>query len=183
MTTLMPSKNTWVDPESGVEIEMITYRTILVDRLRDGLSAYKNDDGSMPDLLASFILCAATTTDVRLPEENVPEWARWLHETIKNPTWRKNIAQTYEDLIYAPSDMIVNWWQAYLGTRDTTYDAPPELQQDPPKKPMPDPETGVVNPEALNFTNSSTPSGGNPSTIMSLPTRSNPPTGRARKAK
>jgi hypothetical protein len=180
--SLMPSKKVWVS-EDGVEIEMITYRTILTDRLRNGLKSYFNADGTMPDELASFILCAATTTDVRLPAENAPAWGCWLFEMVNNPAWRQNIAKTYDDLVYAPSDMIDKWWSAYLETRDTTHDAPPELKQDRPSKPLPDPETGEVDQATVNFTSESKPDGAKQLTILSSPMPKDQPIARQRKAK
>jgi hypothetical protein len=182
MSTLMPSKKIYIS-EDGVEIEMITYRTILTDRLRNGLKSYFNADGTMPDELASFILCAATTTDVRLPADNAPEWGCWLFEMVNNPTWRQNIAKTYDDLVYAPSDMIDKWWGAYLETRDTTHDAPSELKQERPSKPLPDPETGEVDQAAVNFTSESKADGAKQLTILSSPMPKDQPTGRQRKAK
>jgi hypothetical protein len=183
MTTLMPTKRTWVDPESGVEIEMITYHTILMERLKDTLAKYKEADGTMSDVLATFIICAGSTTDVRIPAENVPEWAKWLHTIVKDPMWLRDVGKTYESLTYGPSDMLVMWYAAYDQTRDKSHAAPAELQQEKPKKPLPDPETGEVDQTALNFTSESKPDGVKPLTIMSLPMSDNQPTGRQRKAK
>ena len=173
----MPSKKVWTSPE-GVQIEMITYRTIRVDRVRDALTKYRSQDGSMPDSLSAFVLCAASTTDVVLPEVNVPDWAKWLHNLVKTPSWLGDLPQHYEGIELAPSEMTDYWWTAYQETRDVSHAAPPELQASEPLAPEPDPETGEISPEALNFTNDDTLNGGKSSTIMSLLTPVNRPAKR-----
>jgi hypothetical protein len=182
---LMPHKKSWVSPD-GVVIEMITYRTILVDRLRDALRKYKYEDGELPDSLAAFILCAATTTDVQfdstLAPHEIPLWGQFLHDMVKNPMWLRDPAKDYDAIVYAPSDMTDNWWEAYQATRDTANQAPAELQVPPPRAPEPDPETGEVDQNALNFITSNTPNGGTPLMIISSGSSEKPLAGR-RKAK
>lgn len=181
MTSLMPSKKTWTSPD-GVTIEMITYRTVLVDRLRDGLSTYKNDDGSLPDSLAQFILVAATTTDITLPDTDTPLWGQVLHDAVKSPTWLRTPASLYDSLMYAPSDLMDNWWTAYQVTRDTAHQAPLELQQTPPLPAEAYEAAGEEDEDKLNFTESSTSSGTPSLTVMSSNARETPSRDRRRKA-
>lgn len=180
--SLMPSKKTWVSPDGAIEIEMITYRTVMVDRLRDALRKHKDENGDLPDEVARFILCAGHTTAVRLKVDSPPAYAASLNDLVNSPAWRKDPVKDYDSLDFAPSDVMAAWWVAYSETRDTSLEAPPELQQVEPLPPEPD-ANGEVDADALNFTPNSTGSGGTPSIVKLSTVPGKAQAGRQRRAK
>lgn len=126
---LMPTTKVWTSPE-GVQIEFITYRTILVDRIRKAIAG--NGVDTDEDLV--YILCASTTLGVTLPE-NPPLWAEALHSLVKSPDWLKDPRADYDSLRYAPSDLLLKWWIGYSETRDKSHAAPADLQKPAPLRP------------------------------------------------
>jgi hypothetical protein len=131
MADLMPTKKIWTSPE-GVQIEYITYRTMLVDRVRDSLTRAGVDIDT--DEVRGFILCTSVTTNVILPEAP-PLWGQVLHDMVKSGHWLKTPSADYESLAYAPSLLLDSWYTGYKATRDQSHAAPAELQQPAPLKP------------------------------------------------
>ncbi len=173
MTSLMPTTKTWTSGE-GVLIEMITYKTQVFDRIMFAMEEAfsRNEAGSLPDTVAAFIICAAVMVRIDLPPENAPEWAKWLHNMVSSPTWRRDPAKDYLSLDFAPVELLDKWYEAYQATRDDSHAAPPALQTPPPSA-LPTGEEDdqtAANPTA---------SGGPSLTITSSPTRGKRSIGRA----
>lgn len=183
MKSLMPSKKTWVSDDGVIEIEMISYRTVLVDRLRDQFRVYWDKQGDLDESLARFVLCLASTTSVKLLVDEPPMWARIIYEMFEQGAWKREAVKVYESLDFAPSEVILYWYIAYLRTRDDSLLAPEPLQNPAPLPPEAYALEGEGDPVKLNFTESAMTNGGENLIVMSSPAPVKRSTGPTRKAK
>lgn len=180
---LAPKTKVWKSEDGSIEIEMISYRTVYIDRVRDALRQYKYEDGTLSDSLSLFILCAGSTVESRLLVDEPPLWAEWLHSVAKEGFARKNPVKAYESLADAPSIVTDKWWQAYEDTRDNALLAPDVLQTPSPLPPEALFLNGEDDPDKLNFQESSTSNGGENLIVMSSPAPDKRSIAPARKAK
>jgi hypothetical protein len=170
------SRKTWEGP--GITFEMISYRTSRTDRIRERMI---ESDKEIPSSMAQFILFVAHTVHVTV-KEDAPEWGKIIHEVFNHPQLYTDPLKIYDDLADAPSEVMDEWYIAYLRTRDKTIDAPPELQEPSPLPAEAYEAAGEEDEGKLNFTDSSTNSGGKVLSVMSSPSSIKPSTGRQRKA-
>jgi hypothetical protein len=173
MPGLMPTTKTWTSKD-GVTIEYITYRTVLMNRVRDAIVTA----GQMPtEQEWSFILPAATTTNITLPAEDPPIWGQILHGLVKGGSFLKSPLADYQSLAYAPEELIENWLQGFVETRDQTHAAPEPLKNAAPLPP--DVGTGEEGPQDESHpTSSDAPS----LSVLSSTSSGRPPRGKAKTA-
>jgi hypothetical protein len=166
MTALMPEEKTW--EKEGVSIIFLPYEntlSVIVQAamrqayLYDAPTDADPDRKEIPTMVYMFYKAMPLILSVSLSED-APRWGRFLKDMVESPTWLQNPVSDYKQIEKrADANLLFDCYAGFNETREKVFAAPPELQSPEPQKPLPDPETGVVDPDALNFTDSSTPHG------------------------
>jgi hypothetical protein len=174
--TLMPETRVW--EKQGVKITFLCYVTMLSLKVQNALREVYLYDAPTPEnpqrqavpvYVFAFYEAMPLIMSVELPDD-APLWGQILKRMIESPTWLSNPVADYKMIERtAPDQLLTNCYDGFKATRESAYIAPEEIRAGEPQHPQPDPVTGEVDQAALNFTQSSTPNGGAPLTVMPSP--------------
>lgn len=177
MTTLvdMPDEKAW--EKDGVRITYLCFDTPFSLRVQKVMRAkYLEDDPTpenpdqklVPGEVYMFYAAMPLIVSVELAD-GASAWGKHLKREVDAPTWLNDPIADFQRLERsARIELFTEVFEGYMATREQAFVAPEILQRGEPQKPKPNPETGVIDPDALNFSESSTPNGGTPSNVKVL---------------
>lgn len=188
--TLITDEKTW--EKEGVRITYLLFSTIFSLNVENVLrekylvpdpTPEDPNQGIVPVEVFMFYRAMPLILAVELAD-TAPLWGKKLKQEIESPDWLSNpVADFIRIERRMPDDLLLKCYEGYKATREKALAAPLILQGGEPQKPRPDPETGVIDPETENFTESDTANGGTPSNVKVLPEREKPSSALRRKAK
>jgi hypothetical protein len=173
--TLMPETRTW--EKQGVTIEYLCFPTLfshtISKTMRDKYSypaPTANDPETTEVSTPVYIFYTAMPLIVSVSlVDDAPHWGQLLKAAVEDSNWLSDPVADYVRLERrAPDNLLIDCYEGYKLTREKAYGAALELQTPPPAEPQPDPETGEVSEDALNFTMSSASDGGPSSPVKVL---------------
>jgi hypothetical protein len=187
---LMPDEKTW--EKEGVRITYLCFDTMFslkVQTIMRKKYLYPSptpenpDQHIVPTPVFMFYMAMPLIMSVEL-EDGAKSWGKKLKQAVESPEWLSDpVADFIRFERRLPSNILMDCYDGYKETREKAFLAPDELRGGEPKPPTPDPETGGVNEDAQNFTNSNSPTGGAPLKIMPSQKQGAPSVSSRRKAK
>ena len=176
ISALMPETRTW--EKQGVTITYLCFENTLSIIVQAAMrEAYLYDSPTESDSQAKAVPTTVFAFYKAMPlilkvdlADGAPRWGHFLKSKVESAKWLRDPIADYENIIrMGDSTILFDCYDGYLATREQAFAAPIELQSPEPLPPDPDPETGVIPEEKLNFTESSMSDGGTSSAVKVLP--------------